>query len=435
MLDVAQRPVLALEPVQKILQPLLALDKRQPTQILAVSEEKIEGEEDQGVGLALRKCRLQGAKSGTPAPVERHGLAVDHAVRQGLRLLRDGGEFLRPVQPLACAQHRLAVLDPQLQAIAVELDLVSPAGAGRRLLDQLGELRLDEARHRPDFPGLGLGGGDRSLLAAAFLVALPYRPSRPPLAGHERRRRPPGAEGDLLQGPSRGDRLGILQKRVLVALVGELVAMLDQQPVCAAILTIGATATTLVAVPLHAHQHPAAMQTLALEDEFQVAFLQPLVRVALGQPVAAIPELHRAAAILAFGNGALEVAVVERMVLDLDRQPLDRRIERRALGHRPRLEGAVELQAEIVVQPRGVVALHHEAQGLAGRDGRLAGRLFRQAEVALGAIGGETVLALFAHGLTAGVSNFSRSRTLCFLAAAMKASRSQLTATAMPSSA
>ena len=53
------------------------------------------------------------------------------------------------------------------------------------------------------------------------------------------------------------------------------------------------------------------------------------MRIALRHPVAAVPQLHRAAAILAFRNGPFEVAVIERMVLDLDRQPLVVRIERR----------------------------------------------------------------------------------------------------------
>jgi hypothetical protein len=45
------------------------------------------------------------------------------------------------------------------------------------------------------------------------------------------------------------------------------------------------------------------------------------------------------------------------------------------------------------MQPRGVMALHHEAQRLARSDRRFAGRLLGQAEVALGAIGGQAVLA------------------------------------------
>ena len=222
--------------------------------------------------------------------------------------------------PLRVRSAALPSLDAQLQAIAVELDLVRPAGPAGRLLDQLGELRLDEFRYRRDLAGLGLGGRDRGLLAAVLLVALPHRAGRALLAGHERRRRAPLAERDLLQGPSRGDRLGVFQKRILVALMGELVAMLDQQPVGA----LAAPASTFIAVPFHAHQHPAAVQAFALKDELEVALLQAFVRITLRQPVAAIPQLHRAAAILAFGNGALEVAVVERMVLDLDRQPLDR---------------------------------------------------------------------------------------------------------------
>ena len=95
-----------------------------------------------------------------------------------------------------------------------------------------------------------------------------------------------------------------------------------------------------------------------------------------------------------FGNGAFEVAVVERMVLDLDRQPLAVRIERRALGHRPRLEDAVELEPEIVVQARRVMPLDDEAQlpapaATAALPDGSAGLV----EIALGAIGGETVVA------------------------------------------
>jgi hypothetical protein len=56
-------------------------------------------------------------------------------------------------------------------------------------------------------------------------------------------------------------------------------------------------------------------------------FSSPLARAApifskalLGRPVAAIPQHHRAAAVLALGDGALEVAIVERMILDLHGQ-------------------------------------------------------------------------------------------------------------------
>jgi hypothetical protein len=71
------------------------------------------------------------------------------------------------------------------------------------------------------------------------------------------------------------------------------------------------------------------------------------VRIALGNPVAPIPELDRPSTVLAFRDRALEVAVVERMVLDLDRQALVVRVERWTPGDRPRLEDAVQLETEI----------------------------------------------------------------------------------------
>ena len=320
--------MLALEPVQQVLQPLLALAERQRAQVLAVGEQQIESEQDQAVGFAVRQRGLQGAEIRHPTTVEGDGLAVDQAIRQGLGLLGDGGELLRPVEPLAGAQHRLAVLDPELQAITVELDLVRPAPSGGRVLDQLAKLRLDEARHRRDL--LRLGGlraprGCRLLAAAAIPVAVPHRARRALLVRHEGRRRAAGAERDLLQAAARCDGL-VPQQLFLVALMGEFVAMLDQQPV-------GSLAAEAVAA--HAHQHPAAAQALTFQGEFELALFQSFVGIALGDPIAAVPQLDRAAAILTFGDRPLEVAIIQRVVLDLDRQPLVVRIERGTLGHRP----------------------------------------------------------------------------------------------------
>ena len=58
----------------------------------------------------------------------------------------------------------------------------------------------------------------------------------------------------------------------------------------------------------------------------------------------------------------LERAVLERVILDVHRQPLDRRIERRALRHGPREQDAVVLEAEVVVQVAGEVLLDAEEQ-------------------------------------------------------------------------
>src|SRR5262249_30984722 len=67
-----------------------------------------------------------------------------------------------------------------------------------------------------------------------------------------------------------------------------------------------------------------------------------------------------AAPVLALGDDALELAVVQRVVLGLHGQPLVRGIEARSLRHRPALEHALHREAEVVVQPRGGVLLHHE---------------------------------------------------------------------------
>ena len=79
------------------------------------------------------------------------------------------------------------------------------------------------------------------------------------------------------------------------------------------------------------------MQALAFQNDLQVTLLQALVHVGPGlrRPVAAIPQHDGAAAVLTLGNDAFEVAVVERMVLDLDGKPTLVGVERGSLGHGP----------------------------------------------------------------------------------------------------
>ena len=102
------------------------------------------------------------------------------------------------------------------------------------------------------------------------------------------------------------------------------------------------------------------MEFFAVEGELEVALLVSGFRI-LGLPIAAVPELHRAAAILALRDRAFEIAVIERMVFHLHRQPLVMRVERGAACHCPGLEDAVELQPKIVVQPGRSMFLDHEA--------------------------------------------------------------------------
>ena len=79
-------------------------------------------------------------------------------------------------------------------------------------------------------------------------------------------------------------------------------------------------------------------------------------------PGAAIPQHHRAAAILALRNRALERAVVERMILDMHRQPLVGGIEAWPLRAGPAQQHTVILQPEIVMLVARVVLLDQIAQ-------------------------------------------------------------------------
>ena len=128
-----------------------------------------------------------------------------------------------------------------------------------------------------------------------------------------------------------------------------------------------------------------------MEDELELALGEPRFRVADRLPGALVPEHHRAAAILALGNGAFEIAIVERVVLDMHRQALVLRVVARPARHCPADEDAVQLEAEIVMEPRRRVLLDEIAiaAGLAGalRPARLGGL----GEIALGAVGGKRV--------------------------------------------
>ena len=157
-------------------------------------------------------------------------------------------------------------------------------------------------------------------------------------------------------------------------LLGPLVAVLDEQP--------GGLASRRP--PARPHQHPRALQLLAVEPELQLALLQRRVHVlGLGSPRAAVPDHHGAAAVLALRNDALELVVLDRVVLDLHRQALDGRVERGPLRDRPRQHHAVPLEPEVVVERGRAVLLDHEGELLDAAARRLSLGLRRHAEAAL----------------------------------------------------
>src|SRR5262245_39929261 len=112
------------------------------------------------------------------------------------------------------------------------------------------------------------------------------------------------------------------------------IMVLDEQPVLA---------RAVGAVVAHAHQHPSPVQPLALELEPEATAAEHFLcgPRTLWLPVASVPELHGATTVFAFGDRALEIAIVERVILDLDREPLDLGIERGSLGHRPGFEDSI----------------------------------------------------------------------------------------------
>ena len=333
------------------------------------------------VGLAVGYCRLQRGEIRRAMVVECNDLAIDEPIRQRARLLRDSGELVGPVQALAGLEPGLAALDAQLHAVAVEFDLVAPAFPARRTVDRGAELGGDEIRHRGDFPCLRGLRGRRGRCDGFAAVRMPHRIGAGAfgLRHHERLWRLAFACGDLIHGPAGGDRSVGIEHIIGLAFPGIFVAMFDQQPV-------GALAP--IAVATHAHQHKAAVQLVAMQREFQVAFPESLLGI-VGFPIAAVPELHGAAAILALRNGAFEIAVVERMVFHFHRQPLVARIERGPPGDRPGFEDAIELEPEIVMQARRIMLLDHETPLLRRLDRHIAARLRGLFEIPLLAVGGE----------------------------------------------
>ena len=156
--------------------------------------------------------------------------------------------------------------------------------------------------------------------------------------------------GDVVVGAPRLDRLRVLLR--IPTGHGVLVVLVDEQPL-------------LLAPPLPLrgpHEHEAPGELLALDVEVQIALRDGLggIDPGFGAPPSPVPDDDVATAVLAGRDHALEVGVLDRVVLDLHRQPADARVERRSLGHGPADEDAVELEAQVVVQPAGPMALDHE---------------------------------------------------------------------------
>ncbi len=156
----------------------------------------------------------------------------------------------------------------------------------------------------------------------------------------------------------------------------------------------------LVAVGLNQRVAPRDSLPVEVDDHLPSLFSRVVELLRLVGP--RIPDDHLAAAVLPLRDGALEGRVLQRVVLGVYSEVVDRGSVGQVLGHRPRHQHAVALKAEVVVQPPCVVLLDDEAVVVAGRSrpasdigqrrGGFRHRLGRLRRIAHAAVGRQPVL-------------------------------------------
>jgi hypothetical protein len=102
-----------------------------------------------------------------------------------------------------------------------------------------------------------------------------------------------------------------------------------------------------------------------------------------------IPDADLAGAVVAGGDRAVKIDVVERVVLDVDRLAVLLRILGDPVGDRPRGEYAVVLEAQVPMKSARVVLVHDEATAFLGFRRLLTRGFGRGVEAALVLVAGE----------------------------------------------
>ena len=151
MAAVAERVVALF--LQQAFEDGLAALERQVARVVPVEVQQVEREIRQRVLRTFLKRGLQIGEAGASLGVEDHDLAIEDGIVDG----KLGGGFgdishaMRPVETLAgeeaCVSRTGLFVDVDLDAVAVELELVQPIFPLRRLLDRRSERGRQEGGH------------------------------------------------------------------------------------------------------------------------------------------------------------------------------------------------------------------------------------------------------------------------------------------------
>ena len=102
----------------------------------------------------------------------------------------------------------------------------------------------------------------------------------------------------------------------------------------------------------HAHQRELAFELVSVQAEPEIATLHLLGRGGFFEQFvgAEVPKHHGSRTVVAFGDVAFKRCVFERMGFDEDGEALLVRVQRGSYGYGPTLQGALNFDAEIVVE-------------------------------------------------------------------------------------
>ncbi len=174
------------------------------------------------------------------------------------------------------------------------------------------------------------------------------------------------------------------------AVLRGLVALVDEQPLVAFVV-LERLARRAAGPATGPDDRESTLELLAVEPELELAVGdggRGVDRGSLGLPGPPVPDDDVARAVLLGRDDALEVEVLDRVVLDVDGHPPDLGVEGGALRDGPAHEDAADLEPEVVVEPRGAMTLDDEAAAAPADLGvrRAGGRFGRLGEVALAAV-------------------------------------------------